>query len=606
MVTQQKRSWNDLFKAPLLKFFFKNKAFLLALRLVVLGLFIYALVLGFMKPTVEENSYTTALFWSLFWPFFVVVSLSTFGRLFCGICPHGFVGKYLTRFGFQKEMPKWLKNPMIGVFLLFFGWWGVYYIYPTLYKTPLSSALFFTVMSLVAFGFFIAFKEMAYCKYICPVGTMMRVFSKVSFTWLGTYHGSCQNCDTFECAKACPYALKPFSFDKKASMGDCTLCMECAQVCESVSFKVTKPSSSLFKKFQFSSAEIWAVLLITSAITITMGFHHALSRVAISDSYFWVQIGKWLEQSIGIHGVDYVGVSALMCAVIFTFSLAIGGMYLASKLLHAEFKATFFTLSYAFIPLFIIGGLSHTYEFFFTHHYSTILNGFINGFNLDIATIEPLATKKDAWLKIFRVMNYIAVIWALVILAKRLSFFNASFAKKIGAFIVASLLIQFYLGLNLYRGYAFATYGAKKGGHNHGASAKELFQSVPKDKAILMQESTSGVVCGMNLNRYFKTNHYATLEGNVRQYCSLHCLAEDLLIKKLPLKEIHVVDVTSLQFIDASKANYVVGSRVKGTMSEKSKYAFASIEDAKAFASKYGGVVKPFNEALQSAEEDFK
>jgi len=608
MVNQQKRDNNDLLAYTITAFFFKNKFFLVFLRSIVLALFLYAIVLGFIAPTKAQNSFTTALFWSLFWPLFMVVTLSTFGRLFCGICPHAFVGKYLTRFGLQKVAPTWLKNPMIGVFLLFFGWWSVYYVYPSAYKTPLNSAIFFSIMSLIAFGFFFIFKEMSYCKYICPIGTLTRVFSKVSFTRLGTYAQSCQACKTFECTKACSYNLKPFSFNTKASMGDCTLCMSCAHSCESVSFKLTKPSSSLFQKFQTSHAEVWAILLITAAITITMSFHHALSRVAISDSYFWVQTGQWLQKNIGVEGIDYVGISALLWAIVCTIGLANGGIFIASKLLHVNFKSAFYTLSYAFIPIFIIGGLSHTYSFFFVHHYSAIVNGFIEGFHLNFTHVAPLATSKDAWLKIFGVMNYIAVLWALLIMAKRITFFHSSRFRHILAFSFASLLIFFYLGLTLYRGYAFATYGTKKGRHTHNRSDQALFATVPMDKALLLQQGATknqGVVCGMPLDKHFKTNHSATLNSEIRQYCSLHCLAEDLHVKKLPLENIHVVDSASLTFINATKAFYVVGSRIKGTMSETSKYAFANKEEAFKFQKQNGGSIVSFEEALAIATKDF-
>lgn len=609
MVNHQKRDGNDLFAYPLSAFFFKNRTFLMLLKVSVLALFVYAIVLSFMAPTKEQNSFTTVLFWSLFWPLFMVVTLSTFGRLFCGICPHAFVGKYLTRLGLQKTVPTWLKQPLIGVLLLFIGWWVVYYIYPKAYKSPLNSAIFFSVMSTIAFGFFFIFKEMSYCKYICPIGTLTRAFSKVSFTWLGTYEKSCQACKTFECTKACSYNLKPFSFNTKASMGDCTLCMSCAQSCESVSFKLTKPSSSLFQKFQTSSAEVWAILLITAAITITMSFHHALSRVAISDSYFWVQLGQWLQANIAIEGLDYIGMSALFFASIITIGLATGGTFIASKLLHVNFKSAFYTLSYAFIPIFIIGGLSHTYEFFFLHHYSNILNGFIEGFHLPFSPVEPLASKKDAWLKIFGVMNYIAVLWALLIMAKRITFFQASTTKRVIAFFFAALLIFLYLGLNLYRSYAFATYGVKQNGHANHGSPKTSFASVPLEKAILLQKgenTNKGVVCGMALDKTFKTNHSATLNGEVRQYCSLHCLAEDLLVKKLPLENIQVVDVTSLTFIDATKAFYVIGSRIKGTMTQESKYAFATKDEALKFQQQNGGVMASLEDALQSTAKEFK
>lgn len=609
MVDQQKRAKNDLFAYSLSAFFFKNRLFLTTLRWVVLGLFLYAIFLGISVPDKAQNSFTTMLFWSLFWPLFMVVTLSTFGRLFCGICPHAFIGKFLSKIGLNKTPPSWLKHPMIGVLVLFFGWWAVYYIYPPTFRTPLGSALFFGVMSIVAFVFFFVFKEMSYCKYICPIGTLTRTFSKVSFTWLGTYEQSCQSCKTFDCTQACSYHLKPFSFNTKASMGDCTVCMDCAQACESVHFKLTKPSSSLFQKFQSSTAEVWAILLITAAITITMSFHHALSRVAISDSYVWVQAGTWLQSHIGIVGLDYVGMSALILAVICTVGLASGGILIASKLLHVNFKSAFYTLSYAFIPIFIIGGLSHTYEFFFLHHYGAIVNGFIQGFHLSLEPVAPLATSKDTWTHVFGILNYIAIIWALLIMAKRISFFKASGLRQVVAFCFASLLIFFYLGLNLYRNYAFATYGMKQHGHAQHGSSQASFASVPIEKVTLLQEGENknkGVICGMPLDKHFKTNHSALLNGEIRQYCSLHCLAEDLHVKQLPLSNIRVVDVSSLNFIDATQAFYVVGSRMKGTMSQTSKYAFASEEDAKLFAAKNGGEIKTFDEALRVAIKDFR
>jgi polyferredoxin len=104
--------------------------FIVGLKIAVLALFIYGIAFGILYPTKEENIFTTALFWSLFWSLFVVVTLSTLGRVFCGICPHGFMGKHITRYGLKKKMPKALANPYIGIFLLLIGFWAVYYIYP--------------------------------------------------------------------------------------------------------------------------------------------------------------------------------------------------------------------------------------------------------------------------------------------------------------------------------------------------------------------------------------------------------------------------------------------------------------------------------------------
>lgn len=135
------------------------------------------------------------------------------------------------------------------------------------------------------------------------------------------------------------------------------------------------------------------------------------------------------------------------------------------------------------------------------------------------------------------------------------------------------------------------------------------YQTVSKKDAILVQKGKDKEhcsICGMNLVKFYKTSHIATDEkGKVHQYCSLHCLADDLR-KGAQLKNPKVVDAKSLKFIPVQEAYYVVGSNVKGTMSRVSKYAFKSLDDAKAFQAKHGGKIVDFHSAWERAKKDFK
>ena len=136
----------------------------------------------------------------------------------------------------------------------------------------------------------------------------------------------------------------------------------------------------------------------------------------------------------------------------------------------------------------------------------------------------------------------------------------------------------------------------------------KMFQSVPKDRATILQGGDAKLFCpecGMSLPMFYKTNHSATVDGKVKQYCSMHCLVDDMKSGAKPT-DLKVVDLHSLKFTDATKAFYVVGSEKKGTMSMISKYAFASRVNADAFAQKYGGSVMTYDEALKSAERDFE
>ncbi|MEA2091769.1 MAG: nitrous oxide reductase accessory protein NosL [Campylobacterota bacterium] len=114
-------------------------------------------------------------------------------------------------------------------------------------------------------------------------------------------------------------------------------------------------------------------------------------------------------------------------------------------------------------------------------------------------------------------------------------------------------------------------------------------------------------VCGMNLKMFYKTSHASKLKnGTARQYCSIRCLVVDMQEYGIDTSDIKVIDASTQKLIDAKEAFYVLGSKVKGTMSKVSKLAFASKDDADKFVKKHKGRVVDFEEALNSAKESLK
>lgn len=459
----------DLFSFSLFRFLFKNEIFLQMLRLLITFTFFYAIFLGFIYPVKEENAFTTALFWSLFWSFFMVLSLSTLGRVFCGICPHGFIGKYITKIGLNKKIPKKLANPFIGLNIILGGYWLLIFLFPGIYRSPFNTSLFFLILTILSIVFFFIYKDMAYCKYICPLGTVTKVFSKISFMKLETYKEGCSTCKTFDCAKACTYDLKPFTFNKKNSMEDCTLCMDCATSCENVAFTINKPSSSLFSKFKIQKAEVWTLLILTAILAFSMTIKHALNRTAIADEFIWNKISTYIKNITDITFISIDGFTILLFSIFTVIGLNILGMFVSSKILKIDYEKTFYTLSYALIPLFIIGGLAHILEFFFVHYASNIFNGFNEAFHIGLNPMEPLAKRGESWLLIFKVFPHIAYIWAFVLMFYRLKLLTEKINLRLLAFPFASIVIISYMSLNFYVGYVFKTYGAKKSGHNHAS-----------------------------------------------------------------------------------------------------------------------------------------
>jgi nitrous oxide reductase accessory protein NosL len=150
---------------------------------------------------------------------------------------------------------------------------------------------------------------------------------------------------------------------------------------------------------------------------------------------------------------------------------------------------------------------------------------------------------------------------------------------------------------------------AQADGMKKGMKMPTNFRMVPMAKAQILQEGTDKLYCtkcGMTLPMFYRTNHAATVDGKVEQFCSMYCLVEEMNAGK-KVTDVQVVDNTTLKLVSASKAFYVVGSSKPATMAKKiSKYAFGTKTAAEDFAKKFSGKVMGYDEALAIAKKDFE
>jgi copper chaperone NosL len=116
--------------------------------------------------------------------------------------------------------------------------------------------------------------------------------------------------------------------------------------------------------------------------------------------------------------------------------------------------------------------------------------------------------------------------------------------------------------------------------------------------------------CGMDRTEYHFSRHLVQYDDNlVDGTCSIHCLAISLMLNmdRGP-KAIYAADFGSpaeikpLVLVD--KATYLIGSKLKGTMTANSKLAFADKAQAEAAMAKEGGALGTFDQALNQTMVD--
>jgi nitrous oxide reductase accessory protein NosL len=110
--------------------------------------------------------------------------------------------------------------------------------------------------------------------------------------------------------------------------------------------------------------------------------------------------------------------------------------------------------------------------------------------------------------------------------------------------------------------------------------------------------------CGMDRTEYNHSRHLVQYDDDlVDGTCSIHCLAVSLLLNldRGP-KAIYAADYGSTDdikpLVRVDSATYLIGSKLKGTMSAVSKLAFAQQAAAEAAKAAQGGKLASFDEAL--------
>jgi len=116
--------------------------------------------------------------------------------------------------------------------------------------------------------------------------------------------------------------------------------------------------------------------------------------------------------------------------------------------------------------------------------------------------------------------------------------------------------------------------------------------------------------CGMGRNEFNYSRHLVQYDDDlVDGTCSIHCLAISLMLNldRGP-KAIYAADFGSPDEIKplvlVDKVNYLIGSKLKGTMTANSKVAFADKGQAEAAMAKEGGALGNFDQTLSQTMVD--
>ncbi len=143
-------------------------------------------------------------------------------------------------FGIWKDMPFSVFDPSSTLFASIFYYlrWG---IQSATFGAELGEwkfifwfRLFLFLITLILITIF----PRAYCRWFCPTGALLGIFSRFSLIGLKRNPNRCPSgCD--ECERACPTQVPILSYGKEVADSACINCGECIDACPEKALKIT-------------------------------------------------------------------------------------------------------------------------------------------------------------------------------------------------------------------------------------------------------------------------------------------------------------------------------------------------------------------------------
>jgi polyferredoxin len=365
----------ELTRYPVVKGLLRSRWPQLIVRAIALGIFLLAIFAGLAGTPVGNRNLAIVLVWIAWWGLLALLAVPLFGRGWCSICPIPMPGEWLQQgsvlepggkgLGLGRRWPNPLRNIWLqnGAFLLLALFSAV------ILTEPKVSALVLASFLLVAIGASLLFERRAFCRYLCPVGGFIGLYSQsaplelrvvdagvcASHTEKTCYTGSSQG-------YGCPWQVFPGGLTKNTN---CGLCMECLRTCphNNLSLNARPFGADLENPGSRKLDEAYKAFILLGSAMI----------------YAAVMIGPWgwlKSLAYGVGTLPWLGYGLALLLV--TLVIVPGLFWIASTLgqvlagnpvaLEREgFKKPFTSLAYSLVPLGMTAWMAFTLAFVFAN-----------------------------------------------------------------------------------------------------------------------------------------------------------------------------------------------------------------------------------------------
>jgi transcriptional regulator with AAA-type ATPase domain/ferredoxin len=174
------------------------------------------------------------LTWKVWWPL-LLLSLFLAGRIWCGVCPvytiAGIAQRWRQDVPIPEAVARWGRWMAIGGFFILV--WVENYFQTMADPRKTGFLLMGVVLGAILVG--LVFQRNAWCRYLCPLGTMASVYAISSCAEVRANRSLClSSCTEHSCYKGradrpgCPMYQHPLFFQSNMN---CRFCLQCVGNC---------------------------------------------------------------------------------------------------------------------------------------------------------------------------------------------------------------------------------------------------------------------------------------------------------------------------------------------------------------------------------------
>ncbi len=360
----------DLTRIPLIKRTLRSRWPQLVMTAIALSGFVLAILAGLAGTPVGSRNFGTIIVWIAWWAVLMLLAVPLFGRGWCSICPIPAPGDWLQRgavltprgrgLGLGRRWPRtirnmWVQNAVFALLVLFSL---------VILTQPLVSALVLLTVFLAATVTSLIFERRSFCRYLCPVGGFIGLYSQLAPVELRVKDKAVcarhrpKTCYTGSAAGyGCPWQVYPGALEKNTY---CGLCLECVRTCphDNIALNWRRFGADLLQPRGRRLDEAFkAFIMLGSAIVyaaVMLGPWSTLKSAAYA-----VGSGTWLTYGLAFLTFVFVVLPATFFLAVYT------GRLLARS--RVPMRRAFIHFTYALLPLGLAAWIAFSLAFVFTN-----------------------------------------------------------------------------------------------------------------------------------------------------------------------------------------------------------------------------------------------